>query len=71
MTLRALVLLALAGCSGPGGASIAVDGSRVQSGLASCLATIGRADVAIDPGGPLDDGETEAFLTCVSDRANS
>lgn len=68
-----LICVALAGCGRlSGGEAVAiVPGSQVQPGLASCLATIGRADVALNPDAPLSDGETAALLGCVSERAAS
>lgn len=50
--------------------SIAVADSAVQPGLASCLATIGRADVAVDPDAPMSNAEIEALLGCTADRAS-
>lgn len=68
-----LICVALAGCGRlSGGEAVAVvPGSQVQPGLASCLASIGRADVAREPDAPLSNGETEALLTCISERAAS
>ena len=61
----------LAGCNAvTSGRSVAVADSTVQPGLASCLATIGRADVAVDPAAPMSTGEIEALLGCTAERAS-
>lgn len=52
------------------GRSITVADSEVQPGLASCLATIGRPDVAVDPDAPLNNAEIEALLGCTTERAS-
>ncbi|CTQ48995.1 hypothetical protein [Jannaschia donghaensis] len=67
-----LAVLVLAGCNAVGGTgrSVAVADSQVQPGLASCLATIGRADVAVVPDAPMSDAEIEALLSCTADRAS-
>lgn len=68
-----LMCVALAGCGrlSGGEAPAVVPGSQVQPGLASCLASIGRADVARDPEAPLSNDETSGLLTCVAQRAAS
>ena len=67
----AIARVALAGCNagGSGGPSIAVADSQVEPGLASCLATIGRADVAVDPAAPMSDAEISELLDCTAERA--
>ena len=63
-----LVLCAVAGCT-PTGATPRVVGSQVQPGLAVCLATIGRADVAVVPEAPMSDAEIAALVDCTAERA--
>ncbi|WP_179378248.1 hypothetical protein [Jannaschia marina] len=73
--MRAALLLlagALAGCNALGGPrSAAVPGAEVQPGLASCLASIGRADVAVDPDAPMSAAEIDALVGCTAERAGS
>ena len=61
-------LCAVAGCN-PGGTGPRVVGSQVQPGLAVCLATIGRADVAAVPEAPMSDAEIAALVDCTAERA--
>ncbi|SFJ38995.1 hypothetical protein [Jannaschia pohangensis] len=64
--------LLLAGCIGGGetGTSQALaTGDGVAPGHASCLAAIGRPDVAMDPEAELTKTEITEFLACISERA--
>lgn len=65
-------MFALSGCNALSGPtdSITVPDSQVQPGLASCLATIGRADVAVAPDAPMTTAEITALLACTSERAS-
>ncbi|MCK0168142.1 hypothetical protein MWU52_11310 [Jannaschia sp. S6380] len=63
-----LSLVLLTGCQ-PGGRAL-VAGEGVTPGLASCLASIGRPDVAADPDAPMSEAEIAGLLACTSDRAS-
>ncbi len=66
-----LTCCVLPGCNPIGGdRSIAVADSAVQPGLASCLASIGRGDVAVEPGADMSPAEIEALVECTAERAS-
>ncbi|MEL6587327.1 MAG: hypothetical protein AAFY65_13750 [Pseudomonadota bacterium] len=76
MTGRAIALLLpvlCAGCNlgeGGGGVTTTVENAAVEPGHASCLAAIGRADVALDPTADMSTEEIDAFVRCIGERAS-